>query len=103
MIEVYKHFNSYDRATLAPSFNPRERSSRQHGYQLIPPKADDGARGIQTNSFYHRVAQTWNNLPKKVVEAETIDAFKNALDEHWKDDPMKFDHLSLRRVTEEED
>ena len=40
---------------------------------------------------------------KKVVEAETIDAFKNALDEHWKDDPLKFDHLSLRRVTEEED
>ena len=45
----------------------------------------------------------WNNLPKEVVEAETIDAFKNALDEYWKDDPMKFDHLSLRRASEEEE
>ena len=48
MIEVYKHFNSYDRATLSPSFDPRNRPSRQHGYQLHPPKADEYKRILST-------------------------------------------------------
>ena len=46
---------------------------------------------------------TWNNLPNKAVDAKNIDAFKNALDVYWKDDPMKFDYLSLRRASEEEE
>ena len=102
MIEVFKHFNSYARDTLAPSFNQRERKSRQHKLQLHLPTSKEGIRGIQNNSFYHRVAPIWNNLPKNVAEADNIDAFKNALDKLWSDDPTKFDHLYLRRASEKE-
>ena len=101
MIEVFKHFNSYDKSTLSTSFNPRDRPSRQHKLQLHQPHSNDGVRGAQTNSFYHRVAPIWNNLPKSVVEVETIDDFKNALDKHWKDDPIKFNHLHGRESNQE--
>ena len=103
MIEMFKHFNSYDRTTLSPSFNPRNRPSRQHKLQVHQPRSNDGVRGAQTNSFYHRVAPIWNNLPKDVAEAETIDDFKKALDEYWEDDPHKFNHLRERGQNEDEE
>ena len=103
MIEVFKHFNSYDKSTLSPSFKPRDRPSRQHKLQLHQPHSNDGVRGIQKNSFYHRVAPMWNKLPKNVVEVKTIEDFKKALDKHWKDDPLKFDHLHERGRNEVEE
>ena len=46
----------------------------------------------QTNSFYHRVVKTWNELPEVVVNSKTINNFKNNIDELWKEDPIKFDY-----------
>ena len=90
MIEIWKHFNVYDQTTLSKSFQPRQRPSRRHKFQLLPIKAKDGVRGIETNSFYHRVPDKWNNLPKCVAECLTINEFKIALDNHWKDEPSKY-------------
>ena len=96
MIETYKHFHKYDTQILADSFQPRNRSSRQHGFQLHLPKSNDGMRGIQNNSFYFRIAKTWNNLPREVVNAININAFKNKLDEYWRHEPIKFDHTATQ-------
>ena len=52
---------------------------------------NDVKRGPQTNSFYHRVVKIWNNLSEGVVQ-ETINSFKNSLDEYWKDDPIQYDY-----------
>lgn len=84
MIEIWKHFHVYERACLSKSFKPRERVSRQHRFQLIHNRPKDGIRGVQRNSFYHRATDSWNSLPASVVESNTINKFKNALDEHWK-------------------
>ena len=65
---------------------------RMHDFQLHLPKSNDGERGVQTNSFYHCVAPIWNNLPSDVVRAKSVNEFKNALDDFWKDDPSKFNH-----------
>ena len=91
MIEIWKHFNVYDQTTLSKSFQPRQRPSRRHKFQLLPIKAKDGVRGIETNSFYRRVPDKWNKLPKSVAECVTIDEFKVALDNHWKDEPSKYE------------
>ena len=33
--------------------------------------------------FSNRVVKNWNGLPSIVVKAETVNAFKEKLDEHW--------------------
>ena len=90
MIELYKHFHAYDKRVISNSFKPRDRLSRRHAFQLIPNSSKDGIRGVQRNSFYHRAIDKWNNLPGYVVNAKNIIAFKQALDDYWKDIPIKF-------------
>ena len=103
MIEMFKHFNSYDKSTLSPSFKTKNRPNRQHKLQVHQPHSNDGVRGLQSNSFYHRVPPIWNNLPKDVVEVEIICEFKKALDKYWENDPCKFDHLHQRTQSATED
>jgi len=38
---------------------------------------------IRKYSFCARVVHIWNSLPNEVVEANTVNAFKNRLDKHW--------------------
>ena len=92
LIEMYKHFHSYDKATLAPSFKPRNRPSRQHRFQLHPAPTKDGTTGVQSNFFFQRTVKIWNNLPRYVVEAVNVNEFKNRLDDHLANDPTKYDH-----------
>ena len=90
MIEVWKHFHTYDKATLSSNFRPIPRESRRHNFQLVRIIPKDGIRGKQRNSFYFRVPNTWNELPQHVVNAKTINSFKNRLDAAWEDKPIKF-------------
>ena len=92
MIETWKHFNIYENDILSPSFKPNKRPVRNnnHPMQLYQRRSGDGERGIQTNSFYYRITDAWNSLPTSVVQSETIDAFKEKLDEAWTAHPRKY-------------
>jgi hypothetical protein len=92
MIETWKHFNIYENDILSPSFKPNKRPVRNnnHPMQLYQRRSGDGERGIQTNSFYYRITDVWNSLPTSVVQSETIDAFKEKLDEAWMAHPRKY-------------
>ena len=92
MIELYKHFTEYTDETLSPAFQPRQRFTRPHKYQMMERAPRDGVNGIQANSFYYRYARMWNELPAHVTEAKTLNSFKNALDKHWDESPSKFNH-----------
>ena len=89
IIEMFKHFNSYDQSTLAPSFKRRERPSRKHKFQLHMPQMKDGKNGPQSNFFFQRTTTIWNDLPANIVEAENTNQFKNRIDEFWQNDPLK--------------
>ena len=91
MIEIWKHFNLYEKDILPTSFRPLTRPSRQHNLQLFVNRPSDGERGVQKNSFYYRTAPMWNGLPRHVAEAASINSFKNQLDNHWKNCDFKFD------------
>ena len=97
MIELYKHFNIYSRDTIADSFQPRQRCTRSHDQQLLERVPQDGVRGLQSNSFYFRYTRMWNTLPNNVVAAKSLNSFKNALDNHWKEEPSMYDHLHVTR------
>ena len=82
MIELYKHFRVYDRLSLSNAFRPRTKLSRKHDLQLEYTFPLDGVRGLQFNAFYFRTTKAWNNLPREVVDAESVNTFTNRLDEH---------------------
>ena len=42
------------------------------------------------NSFSIRVIKTWNNLPREVAEAPSINSFKNRLDKYWGDQDLVY-------------
>ena len=98
MIELWKHFHSYDNITLPLKFQRNSRISRKHGFQLIWNKPKDGIRGIQTNSFYFRTVKTWNNLPRVVVDANNLNIFKTQLDKAWTNNPIKFNHVQPSEI-----
>ena len=102
MIEIFKHFHTYDKPTLSQSFLPQKYPSRQHKFQLVQRKPKGGKRGLQQNSFYYRCQEIWNKLPSNVVDAEDINSFKNSLDAYWKNHPMRFNH-SYREIPEEQE
>ena len=101
MIQVWKHFTTYDQSTIFSNFRRLPRTNRKHPFQVTRNRPKDGAHGIQNNSFYFRVAETWNMLPKKVVEAENINTFKARLDAAWSNSPTKF--TIERRRNEDDD
>ena len=72
MIEIFKHFHSYDKNTLPNSFQPRDRISRKHTFHLQEGRPKDGVRGIQSNFLYFRSARIWNELPKKCRKFEML-------------------------------
>jgi len=90
MIELFKHHHSYDEQILSPLFRKRIKPSRHHDFQLERNFAVDGFRGAEHNSFYFRATKIWNELPKDVVDADSLDTFKNRLDAHWNDRHLRF-------------
>ena len=76
---------------ILESFQRLTRPSRKHNFQLVPRVPRDGVRGIKTNSFYFRSINTWNNLPKNVVDSPSVSSFKRNLEKAWNDHPLKYD------------
>ena len=82
MIDTWKHFNTYHRDVISSSFQPSPRNPIR--------LTQTGGR----SGFYHRVQELWNALPISVRQANTVDTFKNRLDRHWFDLPLKYDYLA---------
>ena len=100
MIEVYKHLHIYDPESIPQKYFQLQRHvSRKHNYQLVWKKPSDGVRGPHYNSFYYRIQQPWNNLPRKVVDALTLNSFKNELDIAWSAKPFKYDYKATTTTT----
>ena len=86
----FQHFHSYDNCMLPENFRPQNSPSRKQEYQLVWKATKDGVRGLETNFFYFRTIQTWNELPKEIIHVKSINLFKNKLDETRKDLPVRF-------------
>ena len=62
MIKMYEHFHSH------------VITNRNQHYQLKLNIPNNGARGVQTNSYYSTV-KVWNELAKIVKNAKNINMF----------------------------
>ena len=92
MIEVWQHFNVYDKSVFPSTFEHLTRPSRRHDFQLRQHarKSKHAYAKPQCVSFYYRVPRLWNKLPRHIVTSPNIDTFKNRLDRHWRNAMFKY-------------
>ena len=89
MIEIYKIMaEKYDPRLKRFLKNSDNCNIRGHQYKLAK---EHSRLLVRKNSFANRNVNVWNNLPKQVVSAPSINSFKGRLDKYWKNHPMKFD------------
>ena len=83
MIETYKYITKKYSAKK-PEWKLNDRN-RGNGYKLAKHGPTQKQR---VNFLTNRVINDWNKLPAKVVQAETLNQFKNRLDNHWKKEDL---------------
>ena len=81
LIETYKVLTK--KLEVDPSmFFEVDEESKTRGHTLKLKKRRS-VSWLRSNFFSNRVVTAWNKLPREVVQAETINKFKNRLDQHW--------------------
>ena len=55
--------------------------TRDHGFKV---KKEKNNSAIRSRFFGNRIANIWNALPADIVNASSLNSFKNKIDEHWK-------------------
>ena len=63
--------------------------TRGHNKKLYVKKA---THSIRRNVLAYRVNDIWNDLPSKIVNAPSLNSFKNQLDLHWVSQELKFNY-----------
>ena len=92
MINVYKYLNKiYGTET---SILPLEQSDRTRGHQM---KVKKNHTNTNTRHFFftQRVTEGWDKLPKEIIDAPSVDAFKNRLDHNFENQPVKYNYKAL--------
>ena len=84
MIETYKITHDYyDSLTTDSLFTLSDTNTRSHRFKLTKPRVNTN---LFLNFFTNSVINKWNGLPCKVVEAKSLNSFKNYIDKHFDDD-----------------
>ena len=81
MIETFKILHGYYDKTCFPGLRLKE-LSRTRG-NVLKLEVQGSHKNIRSYSFSMRVVKLWNDLPNSVVCAESVNDFKNKLDNVW--------------------
>ena len=78
LIEVFKMLKGFSAVNYSTWFKLSGNSrTRGHCFKLVKARSK---LDIRKNFFSQRVINAWNGLPSNVVEAESVNAFKNRYD-----------------------
>ena len=87
MIQMYKIINGMVRMDPKELFTPIPSSNtRGHKQRVLRQRSLKAARA---KSFSQRTIMNWNCLPRTVIEAPSVNTFKNRIDEAWTDKMYK--------------
>jgi hypothetical protein len=93
MIEVFKichRINDKDVCNILKMRKDEvERINRGHSSTLFHQYAK---RNLRKHSFTLRVVWTWNSLPEEVVNAPSLNTFKNWLDKLWQHQDIYYNY-----------
>ena len=88
MIQVFKIANNfYDPITTNSIFTfSNNNRLRGHNLKILKKQVN---KSKYSNFFTNRVVNNWNKLPTHIVNAKSINEFKNSIDKHYKDIQFK--------------
>ena len=88
MIDLCKYITgTYD--TGRPNFKlVSDSNTRGHSKKLVKNRS---RLVVRINFFTKGVVSVWNNLPEAVVNAPSVNAFKNRLDANWANHPALYE------------
>ena len=91
MIEVSKIINKiYDHNVVTSFFELSDvQQTMRHNKKLRKLSCKINKR---KNYFSNRVIDVWNNLPEEAVSAKSVKDFEIAIDKHWENQEMKYNH-----------
>ena len=91
MIAVFKIMNGiYDHNVVTGFFELSEvEQTRGHNKKLRKLSCKINKR---KNYFSIRAIDVWNNLPQEAVSAKSVKDFEIAIDNHWGNQEMKYNH-----------
>lgn len=101
MIEVYKIMNNlYDQYAsndiLITWESQVDRTSRGNSKKLYLTRSNTK---IRKHSFAIRVVETWNHLPDSIVNAPSLNTFKNRFDKFFNTHPLLYDDFLTNPAT----
>ena len=80
LIQMFKIINGLVRMNVSTLFSPSDSNTRGHSKRVFKKHA---VKFPRTNFFSQRIVNDWNSLPTDIVNAPTINTFKNRLDKFW--------------------
>ena len=83
MIFAYKVMTDKVKLDSRKLFKSSDRTMRGHQYKIQKKQTK---KLTTINACSNRIVNDWNILPSEVVSATSTNAFKNKLDDHWKDE-----------------
>ncbi len=90
MIQVFKYLhNIWNCNNDSPLELVSDQRTRGHQYKLFKNRWETALRG---HFFANRVVNLWNELPEAVTTAESVDSFKQGLDQFWANKPWLYDY-----------
>jgi len=91
MIKVFEIVHNYYDSHAVVKLNFHSFSTRGNKFKL---QKFNCHYNIRKYSFGSRVVNIWNMLPDYVVEADSLNAFKNHLDKYWTNQNVVYDYKS---------
>jgi len=84
LIEVYKVLSGKEKVNKDKFFTLAQDNHglRGHNQRLFKPRC---RTTVRKQFFTNRIINQWNSLPQEVINATTVNIFKNRLDKTWKD------------------
>ena len=84
MINTFKILTGKEQVNCSKFFKLADVTSRLRGHslKLFKPRC---RTTVRQNFFSLRIVNEWNKLPQDVVDAPSVNAFKNRLNRQWHD------------------
>ena len=101
MIEVFKVINGiYDHKVVTDFFELSDvERTRGDNKKVRKPSCKINKR---KDYFSNRVTDAGNNLPQEAVSAKSVKDFEIAIDNHWENQKMKYNHNTNIKLKPEE-